>query len=70
MRASVWILLVLWSIYSTVKWFNYYCLSKGLIFHLIKKHNDWLTSDKLKTLQLMAVERTIKEVFGESKNSN
>lgn len=70
MRASVWILSVFWSIYSTVKWFSYYCLSKGLIFHLIKKHNDWLTSDKLKTLQLMAAERTIKEVFGESKNSN
>ena len=53
-------------IFSASKWFRYYCLSRGLMYHLGMKYDDVPSIEKAKELTSMAAERTIKEWFGKS----
>ena len=56
--------LLLCLLWACSKWFMYYCLTRGLLYYLADKHDDWLENEKAKELTNMAVERTIKEFFG------
>lgn len=56
--------LLFWLLWACSKWFLYYCSTRGLLYYLADKYNDWLDLKKAKELTNMAVERTIKEFFG------
>lgn len=47
------------------KWFVYYCTVRGLLYYLEMEHSDMPDEKKVKELTYMAIERTIKEFFGQ-----
>lgn len=47
------------------KWFVYYCATRGLLYYLEMEHSDMPDEKKAKELTHMAIERTIKEFFGQ-----
>lgn len=50
---------------ATYKWFIYYCVVRGLLYYLEIEHSDMPDEKKAKELTNMAIERTIKEFFGQ-----
>lgn len=60
---SIFLLILL--INALIKWFKYYCAVRGLLYYLGMKHNDMPNKEKTKELTNMAIERTIKELFGQ-----
>ncbi|WP_338630448.1 hypothetical protein [Clostridium baratii] len=61
----VLILLILGLLVSLFKWFRYFCGVRGLLYYLGMKYNDMPSDEKTKELTNMAMERTIKEFFGQ-----
>lgn len=47
------------------KWFVYYCTVRGLLYYLKMEYSDMPDEKKAKELTYMAIERTIKEFFGQ-----
>lgn len=47
------------------KWFVYYCTVRGLLYYLEMEYSDMPDEKKAKELTYMAIERTIKEFFGQ-----
>lgn len=60
---SIFLLILL--INALIKWFKYYCAVRGLLYYLGMKHNDMPNEEKTKELTHMAIERSIKEFFGQ-----
>ncbi|MCX0353455.1 hypothetical protein LI064_02820 [Clostridium perfringens] len=62
----IWVIVLsLALIIAISKWFIYYCATRGLLYYLEMKHSDMPDEKKAKELTNMAIERTIKEFFGQ-----
>lgn len=59
------IVLIVVLIIAISKWFVYYCAVRGLLYYLEMEHSDMPDEKKAKELTHMAIERTIKEFFGQ-----
>ncbi|WP_338631501.1 hypothetical protein [Clostridium baratii] len=59
------ILLILALSVALFEWFRYFCGVRGLLYYLGMKYNDMPSEEKAKELTNMAMERTIKEFFGQ-----
>ena len=56
----VWLIIVIviltcLSIFSISKWFVYYHATRGLLYYLIKKHNDIINAEKARELVDMSI---------------
>lgn len=65
MNLLISIFLLISLINALIKWFKYYCAVRGLLYYLGMKYNDMPNEEKTKELTNMAIERTIKELFGQ-----
>ncbi|WEV23404.1 hypothetical protein [Clostridium perfringens] len=65
MKIILVIILILALGVATYKWFVYYCAVRGLLYYLEIEHSDMPDEKKAKELTNMAIERTIKEFFGQ-----
>ncbi|MEF9893163.1 MAG: hypothetical protein RR738_07515 [Anaerorhabdus sp.] len=57
------LILMLLCLLFVYKWFHYYCLSRGLLFKLIKDYGFKGDSNELKMVYSAAIEQTIREFF-------
>lgn len=65
MNLLISIVILILLINALIKWFKYYCAVRGLLYYLGMKYNDMPNEEKTKELTSMAIERTIKEFFGQ-----
>lgn len=65
MKILLIVILILVVIRTTYKRFVYYCAVKGLLYYLEIEYSDMPDEKKSKELTNMAMERTIKEFFGQ-----
>lgn len=61
----LFIVLALVLVIAISKWFVYYCAIRGLLYYLEVEYSEMPDEKKVKELTNMAIERTIKEFFGQ-----
>lgn len=58
----LYIALILFAIFACLKWFAFYCFSRGLLYHLVTKYGDEIDEEQAIALRNNAMKRTIKEL--------
>lgn len=61
----LFIVLALVLVIAISKWFVYYCAIRGLLYYLKVEYSEMPDEKKVTELTNMAIERTIKEFFGQ-----